>query len=152
MSRAGFTLIEVMIVLVIIGLMTAVTTLSVNAPSYSRFLTSAEKLAATFSVISDEAIYTSSVITCTVNATSISCNRYRDGEWDEVNMAKLLSWGWPDNLVVKQILVNGVVLKDKQPLKFLPSGDNDSISVQVSDGNYSGWIDSSLAGKFKVSS
>ena len=151
MRSKGFTLIEIMIVLVIIGVMSAVATISITAQSYSRFLASAEKLNATFSILSDDAIYTSSVIACSLASDNITCSRYRDGEWDDLDLKKLLSWSWPSGLVVKQVLINGNQIKEKQQIKFLPSGDNDSLSVEVSNGEFSSWIDSDLTGKFKVS-
>lgn len=151
MRSKGFTLIEIMIVLVIMGVMSAVATISITAPSYSRFLASAEKLTATFSILSDDAIYTSSVIACSLASDHITCSRYRDGEWDDLDLKKLLSWSWPSGLVVKQVLINGNPIKEKQQIKFLPSGDNDSLSVEVSNGEFSSWIDSDLAGRYKVS-
>lgn len=150
MYKTGFTLIEIMIVLLIIGVMSAVATLSINAPSYSRFLASAEKLTTTFSLLSDQAIYTSSVVSCDLQTNNITCRSYRDGDWSDLDLKQLLSWGWPDNLIVKQILINGEPLKDKQQIKFLPSGDNDSLSVEVSNGEYSSWIDGDFTGQYKV--
>lgn len=150
MYKTGFTLIEIMIVLLIIGVMSAVATLSINAPSYSRFLASAEKLSTTFSLLSDQAIYTSSVVSCDLQTNNITCRSYRDGDWSDLDLKQLLSWGWPDNLTVKQILINGEPLKDKQQIKFLPSGDNDSLSVEVSNGEYSSWIDGDFTGQYKV--
>lgn len=150
MYKTGFTLIEIMIVLLIIGVMSAVATLSINAPSYSRFLASAEKLTTTFSLLSDQAIYTSSVVSCDLQTNNITCRSYRDGDWSDLDLKQLLSWGWPDDLTVKQILINGEPLKDKQQIKFLPSGDNDSLSVEVSNGEYSSWIDGDFTGQYKV--
>ncbi len=150
MYKTGFTLIEIMIVLLIIGVMSAVATISINAPSYSRFLASAEKLSTTFSILSDQAIYTSSVISCDLDAHHISCRSYRDGDWSELDLKQLVSWQWPEDLTVKQILVNGTALKDKQEIKFLPSGDNDALSVEVSNSEFTSWIDGDLTGKYKV--
>lgn len=151
MRANGFTLIEVMIVLVIIGVMSAVASISINAPSYSRFLASAEKLTATFSILSDDAIYTSSVVACSLGVDDIKCSRYRDGEWSDLDLKQLLSWNWPSGFVVKKILINGNPIRDKQQIKFLPNGDNDSLSVEVSNGEFTSWIDSDLTGKYKVS-
>lgn len=151
MRANGFTLIEVMIVLVIIGVMSAIAAISVNAPSYSRFLASTEKLTATFSILSDDAIYTSSVIACSLDTNNIKCSRYRDGEWNDLDLKNLLSWSWPSDLVIKRVLINGNPIRDKQQVKFLPSGDNDSLSVEVSNGEFTSWIDSDLTGRYKVS-
>lgn len=150
MYKSGFTLIEIMIVLLIIGVMSAVATININAPSYSRFLASAEKLSTTFSLLSDQAIYTSSVIACDLSTHNISCRSYRDGEWSDVDLKQLVSWQWPEDLNVNQVLINGESLKDKQQIRFLPSGDNDGLSVEVSNGEFTSWIDGDLTGKYKV--
>jgi type II secretion system protein H len=150
--KHGFTLIETMIVVLIIAVMSAVITLNVAAPNYSRFLANAEKFAATLSVLSDQAIYTSSIVSCKIETTALSCRSYRDGEWNELNLKQLITWGWPQGLQVMQVLVNGNPIHAKEHLRFVPSGDNGGISIQVGDGVFSAWIDSDLAGKFRVSS
>ncbi len=150
----GFTLIEMMLVVVIIAVMTTIVTLSVSSPSFGRFLVGAEQFSSTLSVLSDESIYSGDVIACKLTATSISCNRYRQGdnEWTEIDMRKVVSWGWPKGLKILKVLVNGVPLKDNEPIRFFPSGDNASLSIQVGDDEYSAWIDSDLVGRYKVSS
>ncbi len=146
----GFTLIEMIIVIVIIAVMSAVVTLNVGAPNYSRFMAGVEKLSSTMSILSDEAIFTSSVISCDIDTTSLSCKKYRDGEWSELQLRRLISWGWPSGFKIMRVNINGVPLKDKQPIRFLPSGDNGGISIEVTNGEFSAWIDSDLSGRFKV--
>ncbi len=148
----GFTLIEMMVVITIIAIMSTVVAVNIGAPSYSRFLSNAEKLASALAVISDEAIYSGNVISCNFSSNSVSCNKYHDGEWAELKMRSLISWGWPEGLSIKRIYINGVPLPDKEPLRFMPSGDNGGISIQVTDGEYSAWIDSDMIGRYKVSS
>lgn|GEM_PF-2059826 len=150
----GFTLIEMMLVIVIIAIMTTIVTLSVSSPSFGRFLANAEQFSSTLSILSDEAIYSGDVIACKLTATSINCSRYRqsEGEWTEINMKKIISWGWPKGMRILKVIVNGVPLKDNEPIRFFPSGDNASLSIQVGDEEYSVWIDSDLIGRYKVSS
>lgn len=152
MSHRGFTLIEVMVVMFIIGIMATVTALKVNAPNFSRFITKVEQLSETFSVISDEAIYSQDYIKCNVSKNSISCQRYVDDDWQDIDMSKIVSWNWPENIEIKQILINGVLINDKQTVDFEPSGDNDTLAIEVSDGVYSAWIYGDLTGRFWVSS
>lgn len=150
-KNSGFTLIEIMVVLVLLAVMTTVVTLNVGGPSYSRFQGSAEKIANTFSILADEAVFTSSVVSCQVTPKSMVCKKYRDGEWNDLPISRLVAWGWPKELRISQVLVNGVAIKDKQPIFFLPSGDNGDISVQVADDSYSAWIDGDMSGRYKVS-
>ncbi len=150
-KRFGFSLIEIMVVIFIIGIMATIITVSISAPNYSRFMSESIKLANTFEIVSDEAVYTNSLISCQVNPKGISCDGYRNGEWRNINMTDLVSWGWPKNIEIKQIIVAGIPLKDGQKLEFLSNGDTPLMSIEVSDGVYSAWIDSDLIGKFKVS-
>jgi len=147
---SGFTLIEIMVVIFIIGIMATIITINVTSPNYSRFMSESIKLANTFEIISDEAVYTNSLVSCKVDPNGISCDGYRNGEWRSINMSDLISWGWPKNLTIQQIIVAGVPLKDGQKLEFLSNGDTPLMSIQVSDGVYTAWIDSDLTGKFKV--
>ena len=147
----GFTLIEIMVVIFIIGIMATIITVNVTAPNYSRFMSEAIKLANTFEIVSDEAVYTNSLVSCKVEPKVISCDAYRNGEWRNIDMSSLISWGWPKNIEIQQIVVAGVPLKDGQQLEFLSNGDTPLMSIQVSDGVYTAWIDSDLTGKFKVS-
>ncbi len=151
---SGFTLIEMMLVVVIIAIMTTIVTLSVSSPSFGRFLASAEQFSSTLSILSDEAIYSGDVIACKLTATSISCDRYRQGDndWTEIDMRKVVSWGWPKGLKILKVMVNGVPLKDNEPIRFFPSGDNASLSIEVGNEEYTAWIDSDLIGRYKVSS
>lgn len=150
--KNGFTLIEMMIVVFIIGILSTVTVLNVNAPNFSRFLSKAEQLSQSLAVLSDDAIYSSTLISCYVSSHSISCSKYVDGDWQDINVRSMMSWGWPDGVVVKQILINGIPIKEKQSIDFRPSGDNDSIAIEVSDGVYSVWIYGDLSGRYWVSS
>lgn len=150
--KNGFTLIEMMIVVFIIGILSTVTVLNVNAPNFSRFLSKAEQLSQSLSVLSDDAIYSSTLISCHVSDRSINCSRYIDGDWQDVDVRRMMSWGWPDGVFVKQILINSVPIKEKQTIDFRPSGDNDSVAIEVSDGVYTVWIYGDLSGKYWVSS
>lgn len=149
--KRGFTLIEVLVVLFIIGILASVITLNVSAPNYSRFMSETIKLANTFELISDQAVYTNSLISCSVLPAGISCEGYRNGEWRDINFSDLVAWGWPKNVEIKQIIVGGVPLKDGQKLEFLSNGETPLMSIEVSDGVYTAWIDSNVMGKYNVS-
>lgn len=150
--NSGFTLMEMMIVIFIIGILSMVTAINVSAPNFSRFLSKAEQLSQSFAVLSDDAVYSGTLLACRLDVKSISCSRYKDGEWGYVDMRRMFSWGWPDGVTVKQVLVNGVALRDKQTINFNPNGDNDSLAIEITDGVYSIWIYGDLTGKYWVSS
>lgn len=132
--------------------MSTIIVLNINAPNYSRFLTKAEQLSQTFAVISDDAVYSGTLIACKVDIKSINCSRYDDGEWQDVDLRKIMSWGWPDGIIVKQVLVNGVPVRENQKINFAPSGDNETLAIEITDNIYSIWIYGDLTGKYWVSS
>lgn len=146
----GFTLIEIMIVLVIIAIMAGVVVLNVNSSNYSGFMAEGLKISSTLEVIADEAVYTNSVIVCDVTDTGFVCQSYKNGEWRDLNMRSLVSWGWPRSIQVKAIYVNGRPIKDDEKLRFLPSGEIQAMSLQISDGVHNAWIDGDMDGNFQV--
>lgn len=154
----GFTLIEIMVVLVIMGIMAATVVINVSAPSYNKFLSRVNIIAKTLSLLSDHAVYTNSVVMCEVKTKGIRCKSYRDEEWQDLDMAKEVPWAWPDDVNIAALKVNGVDLMNKSDLpsviKFLPSGDNPVIEVQIqskANKDFDAWIDSDMSGNFKVS-
>lgn len=149
-SKIGFTLLEILIVLVIIGVMSAVVVLNVRAPSYSKFMALAQKAASTMEIIGDQAVYTNSVIVCDLK-NGISCQSYKNGEWNTLQLSKILSWKWSDTLEVSQVYVNGIKSQSSFQIRFLPTGNLNPVSLEVTDGRYTTWIDSDVGGDFKVS-
>jgi type II secretory pathway pseudopilin PulG len=143
---------EMMIVIFIIGILSTVTAINVSAPNFSRFLSKAEQLSQSLAVLSDDAVYSGTLLACRLDVKSINCSRYKDGEWSDVDIHRMFSWGWPDGVTVKQVLVNGIAIQDKQTINFNPNGDNDSLAIEVTDGVYSIWIYGDLTGKYWVSS
>ena len=146
----GFTLIEIMIALVIIAIMSGVTVLSIGSASYSKFQGESVKIPNTLEIIADESVYTNSVITCSVKPDGFVCRGYRDGEWRDINLQKLISWSWPKNITIKSALENGHVLKDDEKIRFSPSGNIEQYSFQITDGVHNAWVDGNINGEFQV--
>lgn len=151
MKKTGFTLLEILIVLAIVGIMSAVVVLNVNSPSYSSFMAESRKLAATLSILADEAVYTNSVVVCEPEQAGIYCQTYKNGEWKDLNIRKLVSWAWPKNFTIKQVYINGMPIKDGERIKFFANGDQPPVSLQVTNGKYNAWIDGNIYGDFEVS-
>lgn len=151
MKGKGFTLIEVLIVMFIIGIMSMVTAINVNVPNYSKFQNKVEILSQSLGMISDEAIYSSSLISCNLGKTSINCRRYKSDDWQDINLKQLLSMGWPEDIRVNQVLINGKLINEKQSINFNPSGDNDSLAIEVTDGTFSSWIYGDFTGRYWIS-
>lgn len=146
---AGFTLIEILIVLVIMGIMTAVVSLSIGSPRDRVFKSNLLKISNLLEILADQAVYTNTVITCKIS-DDIICQTYKNGEWDNLNLSDLASWRWPRNVQVIGIKVDGQALGDNQSIRFPPSGEIEQMSFHISDGTSDAWIDGTLDGEFKV--
>ncbi len=149
-SQTGFTLFEILIVLLIIAVMSGVATLQIGSTSNRTFIADANKMSNTFEILADEAVYTNSIIVCSVGNQNLSCSSYKDGEWSELNLHDLVSWGWPKNLEIKEIYVDDILLTNDQRIRFLPSGAIQPMSFKVTDGTYTAWIDGDMDGSFIV--
>lgn len=130
--------------------MSSVVVLNVGAPTYATFIANAKKIAATLSILSDEAVYTNSVIVCSVDSNGFKCRGYKNGQWSNLDLAKIVSWTWPKNFAVEQLYVNDVQLKDGENIRFFANGDQQPTSLQVTDGKYRTWIDGDINGVFQV--
>lgn len=151
MPHKGFTLIEILIVLVIIAIVSGIAVLNIGAPTYAAFTAKADKIATTLELLNDDAAYTDSVIVCKVLAQGFSCQSYKNNEWNDLPMSRIVPWGWPKDITINQILVDGVPLKEDGTIRFIPIGDADPMSFRITDGRYYTWIDGDLDGNFQVS-
>ena len=148
----GFTLIEIMIVLVIVAVMSGIVVLSINGPNNQAFISDAEKISSILEVLADESVYSNSVIACAVQEQKFDCMSYRDGEWKDLDVRKLIEWGWPPKLRIIKTLLDGQPLADNQKIKFYPNGQLQQMSFQVKSTSNSAWIDGNTDGDFKLSS
>ncbi len=148
--QRGFTLIEIMIALVIIAIMSGVAVLSVGSASYSQFKGESVKISNTLEIIADEAVYTNSVITCSVKPNAFICRGYRNGEWRDINLQHLASWSWPKDITITSSLVNGRAVKDDEKIRFFPTGNIPQYSFKITDGVRNAWVDGNINGEFQV--
>lgn len=147
----GFTLIEIMIVLVIIAIMSSLAMLGLSSSSYSSYIAQVNKISAALNLLADEAVYTDSVIACNIiENTGFSCQTYKNGEWNNLNVGKVVSWAWPKDISVNLIRVNGVSLKEGEMIRFFPTGELPSMAFRVTNGVYTSWIEGGVNGDFEV--
>lgn len=151
LEQNGFTLIEIIVVLVIIAVMSSVVVLNVNSSNYATFMSQANKVAATLEAIGDKAVYTNSIVACNIELDGLSCQSYKDGEWDDLNLSKVVNWDWPSKINIEQVMINGVQLKQGDKIRFSPNGNSQPTSIRIGDGQYHTWIDNDLSGNYRIS-
>lgn len=93
-DEQGFTLVELMIVLVIIGLMSAVVILTMPDPR-GRLTTEAERFAARVQVARDGAVIDGRELSLTVDPLGYGFEERRRGEWRPVQERALARADWP---------------------------------------------------------
>lgn len=147
----GFTLIEILVVLVIIAILTSIVTISVGNARYADFLANANKIATILEILNDDAVYTNSLISCGTEKGKFDCAKYKNGEWHDINIDRITSIIWPKEIIIKQIIVNQVILKSDEKVQFLPIGNLNPMSIWISYNGFSTWIDGDIYGNFKVS-
>ena len=152
--QQGFTLIEILVVIVIMGIAVSMVVLNISLPGYYKFKSQVDMVSNTLSMISDQAIYTGNTVVCKVTTNNLLCKQYVDEEWVELDINRIISWHWPpEKLKFKQIMIEGLNYPIGSVIAFVPSGDNSRMSLQLTseDGKFSSWIDSDLLGRYNVS-
>ena len=150
-KHTGFTLIEIMIVLVIIAVMSGVVVMNVTSGTYGNFVNQASKIAAIFETLGDNAVYTNSVIACDANPNGLDCQSYKNGEWHDINMVQVTAWQWPEDIKIEQVLINGLPMRQNDKIRFTPDGSSIPMSIRITNGTYHTWIDNDLSGNYKIS-
>ena len=138
----GFTLIEMMVVLVIVGLMASVVLL--NLPSgKDEARASAEEIAARFSFAAKEAVLGGETVGVTISRRGYGFLKYRAGRWQPMTLipdkAELF---WPEGVTItlrlegeRKTLPRGTAAHEPL-LYFTPTGESLPFDLMVQkDGN-----------------
>ncbi len=150
-KNKGFTLLEILVVITIIAIMSSVIILNIAAPTYSKFKSDVNKIAITFDLLVENAIFTNSVIVCKLDNNLLNCKSYKNDDWNDIDFSKIVSWNWPKNFIIKKVYINDSELQDNQKIYFMPSGFQTPVSFLITDGNYQIWVDGDINGKFTLS-
>ena len=145
LSEAGFSLIELMVVIIIMGLMASVVVL--NLPSNKQTLRDdSEVIAARLQLAAQEAILTGNIVGLTMDQTGYGFLRRIRGQWTPYAPAGLNgTLAWPDNIKLdfhfegeKISLARNSAAPSTTAIPsvfFLPSGEAQNFTLTLSTPN-----------------
>lgn len=111
LRHAGFTLMEVMLVILLMGLTAAAVTMSIgnSGPQQALDRTARQFIAATEMVL-DETVLSGRFIGIVIEKTSYQFVFYKDGKWDPLDKDRLLSEKQMEPGVVMNLVLDGLPL------------------------------------------
>lgn len=111
LRHAGFTLMEVMLVILLMGLTAAAVTMSIgnSGPQQALDRTARQFIAATEMVL-DETVLSGQFIGIVIEKTSYQFVFYKDGKWDPLDKDRLLSEKQMEPGVVMNLVLDGLPL------------------------------------------
>ena len=139
MTRAranGFSLIELLVVIVIIGLLSSVVVLTMTDPR-GRITGDADKFAGRVRAARDSAIVSGRPMALWVSQTGYGFERLQDGSWQAMNEGPLAATDWSretqarfDGVSQLRMVFDSIGRAD-QPLDFTLARDTQHIRVQI---------------------
>ena len=119
---AGFTLIELMVVVAILAMLTTTLTLSVNRPGVAD-LSDAKRFQAVFAQLRDEAVMSQQILGLQVDGQGFQRMRWQSGAWDDLGA----SGSWSGVVQVLQPT-------DRSPVEFAPSAQIGPLLIRFEAG------------------
>ena len=135
-AENGFTLIELMVVIVIIGLMSATVVLTMGDPR-GRMGDEADRFSGRVRAARDSAIINARPVALWVSQTGYGFDQRRQGRWEPVTEGPLASMDWSRGTSAKagqtgqaRVIFDTVGRAD-QPLAFTLDRDERSLAIRV---------------------
>lgn len=150
-GQGGFTLIEIIVVVLIIGIVLALAVVNLQPGSAQHVQQESERLALVFEAARDEAIASGSQLGWSVNGRQYGFWRRQGSDWQAVNDDdSLRARQLPDDVMLDSISVNLQPLPPDGKLLFTPSGVNELFSLRLSSGETAYKLSSDVLGRIKV--
>lgn len=135
-GQQGFTLVELMVVLVIIGLMSGAVLLTMSDPR-GRLSDDADRFAGRVRAAHDHAIVTARPVALWVSTTGYGFEERRDGQWNAMAEKPLASTDWANGVSAQagdggrmRIWFDTIGRAD-QPMAFTLERDGHDLAVRV---------------------
>ena len=132
----GFTLIEVMVVLVIMGMLAGLVSVVVRPGERDTLRTEAERLAQLLDLASAESRFTAKVIAWTADAAGYQFWRFRDDAgWTEIrDHDQLRKRALPPGVTIADLRVENGRPRDKMRIEVTPTGPTYTFSLRMALG------------------
>ncbi|MEW9899679.1 type II secretion system minor pseudopilin GspH [Chitinivorax sp. PXF-14] len=149
--QRGFTLIEIIVVVLIIGIVLALAVVNLQPGSSQHVQQESERLALVFEAARDEAIASGTQLGWSVSGHQYGFWRRQGGDWQPVNDDdSLRARQLPDDVMLDAISVNLQPLPPDAKILFTPSGVNELFSLRLSSGETAYKLSSDVLGRIKV--
>ncbi|XZG71855.1 GspH/FimT family pseudopilin [Chitinibacteraceae bacterium HSL-7] len=135
MAQRGFTLIEVLAVMAIVGIVVAVVTVKLGVSDSQRVTMAAERLALTLDAARDEAILTGRTVAWSSDGAAYQFWLATDQGWLALTgNDALAAVTLAEPVRVSRIAVNGSAVPLGERLPFDPAGVNPVVSIELAAG------------------
>ena len=149
---SGFTLLELLVVLVIMGLFAGLVSALVRPDERTLLRTEAERLAQLLELASTEASISGKAIAWTADAGDYRFWQYRSNVgWQEIGGNSLLHpRTLPEGMVIEALTIDTVPIQGRMRLEFGYYGSTPSYAIRMGMGAERYWVTGSPVGDMKA--
>lgn len=151
MMKRGFTLIEMLVVLLVMGLLAGLVTASAAPDDRALLRVEAERLAQLINLAATESRLTGKAVAWTANAAGYRFWRFSEASgWSPISDDVLRARTLPQGMTISRLQVDNTRSAERLRLQFNPHGSAPSFSVEMSLGEVRGKVEGSPVGEVRV--
>jgi general secretion pathway protein H len=147
----GFTLIEMLVVLLVMGLLAGLVTATATPDDRARLNVEAERLAQLIHLAATESRLTGKAVAWTANGPGYRFWRFSEASgWSQISDDVLRARTLPQGMTISRLQVDNLRPAEHMRLQFNPHGAAPSFSVEMSLGEARGTVEGSPVGEVRV--
>lgn len=149
--KRGFTLIEMLVVLLVMGLLAGLVTASATPDDRALLSVEAERLAQLMDLAATESRLTGKAVAWTANGPGYRFWRFSEASgWSPISDDVLRARTLPQGMTISRLQVDNLRSAEHMRLQFNPHGSAPSFSVEMSLGEARGRVEGSPVGEVRV--